>query len=80
MQMKINVEVDCTPTEARQFFGLPNVEPMQTAVLAQLEKKMLSEIDNFSPETVMKSWLAMIPANAEMMQELFARTFGTGKK
>jgi hypothetical protein len=28
--MKINVEVDCTPLEARQFFGLPDVQPMQT--------------------------------------------------
>ncbi len=27
--MKFRVEVDCTPVEARQFVGLPNVEPMQ---------------------------------------------------
>ena len=26
--MKINVEIDCTPQEARQFFGLPDVQPM----------------------------------------------------
>ena len=30
--MKVNVEIDCTPIEARQFFGLPDVQPMQTAV------------------------------------------------
>ena len=29
--MKINVEVDCTPLEARQFFGLPDVQPMLPA-------------------------------------------------
>ncbi|MFY9972047.1 MAG: DUF6489 family protein, partial [Roseiarcus sp.] len=27
--MKITVDVDCTPLEARQFMGLPDVEPMQ---------------------------------------------------
>ena len=31
--MKITVNVDCTPLEARQFMGLPNVEPMQKAAI-----------------------------------------------
>ena len=30
--MKINVEVDCTPLEAREFLGLPDVKPMQAAI------------------------------------------------
>ncbi len=29
--MKITVDIDCTPEEARAFFGLPNVQPMQDA-------------------------------------------------
>jgi hypothetical protein len=39
--MKVTIEIDCTPIEARQFFGLPNVEPLQTAMMAKLEKRML---------------------------------------
>ena len=27
--MKVNVEIDCTPEEARAFFGLPDVAPLQ---------------------------------------------------
>ena len=27
--MKVNIEVDCTPDEARRFLGLPDVAPMQ---------------------------------------------------
>ena len=27
--MKITVGIDCTPTEAREFMGLPDVKPMQ---------------------------------------------------
>ena len=30
--MKITVNVDCTPDEARHFFGLPDVKPMQDAL------------------------------------------------
>jgi Family of unknown function (DUF6489) len=37
--MKVNVEIDCTPLEARQFIGLPDVQPMQTAVMDELQKR-----------------------------------------
>jgi pimeloyl-ACP methyl ester carboxylesterase len=48
--MKVNVEIDCTPLEARQFFGLPDVQPMQTAVMEKLQSQMLDNIQKVSPE------------------------------
>ncbi len=69
--MKVNIEIECTPVEARQFFGLPNVEPMQDAVMQQLEKRMLAEIERFSPEALMKNWLAVGPQGVEQMQDFF---------
>lgn len=81
--MKVIVEVDCTPAEARLFLGLPNVEPMQDAMMAELEKRMLTEMDRFSPEGIMKSWLSFGPQNAERVQEMFGNMFmrpGQGKK
>ena len=42
--MKVTIEIDCTPLEARQFFGLPDVQPMQAALLAQMEKQLMAEI------------------------------------
>ncbi len=41
--MKVTIEIDCTPLEARQFMGLPDVQPMQTAVLAEMEKRLMAE-------------------------------------
>jgi len=38
--MKIKVEIDCTPIEARLFFGLPDVQPMQAAMMSKLEKRI----------------------------------------
>jgi len=69
--MKVNIEIDCTPVEARQFFGLPNVEPIQAAVMQQLEKRMLADIDRFSPETLMKNWLAVGPPGTEQIRDFF---------
>ena len=34
----------------RAFLGLPDVEPIQAAVMERLQERMVSEIDRFSPE------------------------------
>ena len=76
--MKINVEIDCTPLEARQFFGLPDVQPMQTAVMDNLQKQMMANIEKVSPEALMQSWLNFDPKIAERFQNLFVSMAGLG--
>ena len=71
--MKITVDVDCTPLEARQFMGLPDVEPMQKAAMAEIEKRMMAELDRFSPESLFKAWLPIAGMNADWLQEVFKR-------
>ena len=71
--MKITVDVDCTPQEARQFMGLPDVEPMQKAAMAEIERRMMVELERFSPETLFKAWLPIAGMNAEWLQEFFKR-------
>jgi Family of unknown function (DUF6489) len=72
--MKVTVNVDCTPLEARQFMGLPDVEPMQKAAMAQIEKRMMAELDRYTPEALFKAWLPIAGMNAEWLQELFKRS------
>ncbi len=69
--MKITVDVECTPEEARQFLGLPDVKPMQAAVLAKMEEQMVNAVDALSPEAMLKSWFTVMPQSAEQMQKLF---------
>ncbi|MFZ0600227.1 MAG: DUF6489 family protein [Roseiarcus sp.] len=71
--MKITIDVDCTPLEARQFMGLPDVEPMQKAVMADIEKRMMTEIERYSPESLFKAWLPIAGMNADWLQEFFKR-------
>ncbi len=70
--MKVTVEVDCTPLEARQFFGLPDVQPMQDKVMAEIEKKMMENMERFSPEGLIKTWFTAMPQNAEWFRDLFS--------
>ena len=76
--MNVTGNVDCTPEEARTFLGLPDLQPMQAAVMAEMEKRMMSELDRFSPETIMKSWMSLVPQNSEQMQDAFIRMFQQG--
>lgn len=74
--MKMNIEIECTPLEARQFLGLPDVQPMQNAVMDKIQQKMAENIDKFSPEAVMQSWFD--PKTAERFQDMFVNMSGLG--
>jgi hypothetical protein len=76
--MKVNVEIDCTPLEARQFFGLPDVSPMQVAVMEKLQHQMLANIETVTPEALMKSWFTFDPKLAERFQDMFVTMAGLG--
>jgi len=74
--MKINVDIDCTPQEARTFLGLPDVEKMQDAVMAQLQAKMMENINSLDPESMMKTWMPAGIQGMEQMQKMFLAQFG----
>jgi len=76
--MKVNVEIDCTPLEARQFIGLPDVSPMQTAVMDKLQQQMMTNIETVTPEALMKSWFTFDPKLAERFQDMFVTMAGLG--
>lgn len=76
--MKVNIEIDCTPLEARQFFGLPDVAPMQTAVMDKLQQQMTSNLEKISPEALIQSWFTFDPKLAERMQDMFVSMTGLG--
>ena len=49
--MKVNIEVDCTPDEARRFLGLPDVAQMQQTVMAAMEQRLVDTITSHRSQT-----------------------------
>jgi Family of unknown function (DUF6489) len=80
--MKIKVDVDCTPEEARIFLGLPDVQPLQATVMAEIEKKMVSSMALMEPEAILKTWLPLGVQGMEAFQKLVwnAATGSSSKK
>jgi hypothetical protein len=73
--MKINVEVECSPEEARAFLGLPDLRPMQDAVLARMQQQMLDAVDALSPEALLRTWMPLAPQTPEQMRDAMAGLF-----
>lgn len=69
--MKVTVNVECTPEEARTFLGLPDVAPMQQALMADLEKNLRANIQAMSPEVMMRTWFPSGLQNVEQAQKMF---------
>jgi hypothetical protein len=79
--MKITVDVDCTPAVARAFLGLPDVAPMQAALMAEIEKQMKANLQAMEPEALFKTWLPATIQNWEQLQKLFWNQMaGSGRK
>lgn len=69
--MKVTVNVDCTPEEARAFIGLPNIAPLQERMMKEMENRMAENLQNLDPETFMKTWLPLTMESWGEMQKMF---------
>ncbi|MBA4099027.1 MAG: hypothetical protein C0484_19970 [Rhodospirillum sp.] len=78
--MKVHIDIDCTPEEARTFFGLPDLQPMQEAVMKEMQDRMTAAMRSMDPETLMKTWLPAGIANLEQMQKAFWQQFAADPK
>jgi hypothetical protein len=76
--MKVTVNVDCTPEEARSFLGLPDVQPIQEAVMAQMQERLMQSLKSMDPEVLLKTWGPMGLQNFEQMQKFFFSQFPGG--
>jgi Family of unknown function (DUF6489) len=55
--VKITVTIDCTPEEARAFFGQPDVKPLQEAMLKEVEQRLKASLEAMQPEALFRMWL-----------------------
>ncbi len=70
--MKINVEVECTPEEARRLMGLPDFSPVHEKYIAGLTGAMDgSMLKPEMLETLFRSWAPMGDAGLTMWKQLF---------
>src|SRR5260221_11833904 len=69
--MKVKIDLECTPEEARTFFGLPDVQPMQKAMMQEMQDRLMSAGKGTDAETLMKTWMPAAGAGPGERQKLF---------
>ena len=78
--MKIHMDIDLTPDEARTLIGLPDVKPMQKALMDDIEGRMKKNLSAMEPEALLKMWLPAGVQGLEQWQKfIWARMTGSGE-
>ena len=75
--MKITVDIDCTPQEARAFLGLPDVAPVQAAFVEALKTKMTDSIAAMDSDAMFKAWMPDGMPGMDQWRDMWG---GGGKK
>ena len=88
--MKINISIDATAEEMREFLGLPNIKPLQDDMMQSIRDNMEKGTTGFDPLNLMKPLFPAQMQSMEMLQKAFwdafqksgqeSKTGGRGKK
>ncbi len=71
--MRLTINVDCTPEEARAFLGLPDLTPVNDMMVEETRKRLEANMEALEPEALMKNWMSL----GGMMTEQFSNLMGT---
>lgn len=74
--MKMTIEVDCTPEEARRFLGLPDVSALNDHLVQEMGKRMDANIQLLSPEEFMKNWMSVGAGAQEQFRKMMEAGLG----
>jgi hypothetical protein len=78
--MKMTIEVDCTPEEARRFLGLPDVTALNETLVEEMQKRMTANMSLMSPDEMMKNWMSFGAGAQEQFRKLMEVGLGAAAK
>ena len=73
--MKVTINIDCTPEEARTFFGLPDLAPVHAAYVEKMQAFINEGLSPADLEKITASWLPGMNEGLEMWRKTM---FGGG--
>ncbi len=69
--MKVSFDIECTPAEARAFFGLPDLTPVHDVYIEKLKTTITDGITPADMERMTRTWMPGIADGFEQWQKLF---------
>ena len=68
--MKVTVDVDCTPEEARRFLGLPDLTPVHQAYVERMTKAVGEGVSADAFVELARQWGPMSEAGMQMWKTM----------
>ena len=78
--MKMTIEVDCTPEEARRFLGLPDVTALNEQIVEEMKKRVSANMAMISPDELVKNWMSFGAGAQEQFRKLMEVGMGAAAK
>jgi hypothetical protein len=78
--MKMTIEVDCSPEEARRFLGLPDVSTLNDHLVGEMKKRIDANMSMVSPDELMKNWMAFGAGAQEHFRKLMEVGIGAASQ
>lgn len=77
--MRLTINIDCSPEEARAFFGMPDVAPLNEMVVGEMTRRAKENLDTLAdPERFMTQMMTLGGRGLEQFQNLMAATMAAG--
>jgi len=74
--MKVKIEIDCTPIEARTFLGLPDVSGLNEHLVSEMKTRMSANMAALQPDELMKNWLTLGASAQDQFRKLMTAAAG----
>jgi hypothetical protein len=68
--MKLKIEVECTPEEARAFLGLPDVSALNAHLVEEMKTRLDQNMAMLQPDELMRSWMSFGGQATEQFRKL----------
>jgi hypothetical protein len=78
--MKITIDTECTPEEARRFLGLPDLSPVHDAYIAKLQRLIDEGVQSGDIEAMMRNWGPMGDAGMAMWRQMCEKITDPGSR
>ena len=77
--MKMTIEVDCTPEEARRFMGLPDVSALNDHLVNGMKERIDANMQLLDPQDFMKNWMTLGAGAQDQFRKMMEAGMGAAR-
>ena len=69
--MRMTIDIDCTPEEARRLFGMPDISSVNDMIVEEMNRKARENLDSLAdPERLVDQWMNVGGKGFEQFQQM----------